>query len=239
MKNARTHGITLIELLIAVTLVSLLSIGMLFALRVGLNAMDSSNRRIVTNRRATGAQRILNEQLGGFLPVIAKCGLPGNDPGVEAPFFQGLPNVLRFVTNYSIDGAWRGMPVIAELFVIPGENGEGVRLVLNEFPYNGPSGAGFFCLPPQNGQAQFGPPRITARTFVLADKLAFCRFIYQEEPPGTTNRSWVPIWGKGDQWPTAIRVEMASLRADPTRVQPQIVTSRIRITKAPYEPFEF
>ena len=42
MKRRPTAGVTLIELLIAVTLLSLLSVGLLFALRIGLNAYSKT-----------------------------------------------------------------------------------------------------------------------------------------------------------------------------------------------------
>ena len=45
------RGVTLVELLIAVTLVALLSMGMLFAMRTGLGALSSTNTRLHDNRR--------------------------------------------------------------------------------------------------------------------------------------------------------------------------------------------
>ena len=47
---------------------------------------------------------------------------------------------MRLVSTFSLQQAWRGQPQILELFVIPGEDGNGVRLVVNEIPYAGPSG---------------------------------------------------------------------------------------------------
>ena len=52
-RNPRA-GLTLIEVLIAVSLVGLLSVGMLWAIRVGVNAMGKSNEKLISNRRVTG-----------------------------------------------------------------------------------------------------------------------------------------------------------------------------------------
>src|ERR687889_557920 len=70
-KRRSERGLTLIEVLIAVTLVSLLSVGILFAIRVGLNAMGRSNARLNENRRVAGAYRVLVQQIEGLIPVIA------------------------------------------------------------------------------------------------------------------------------------------------------------------------
>ena len=53
----RESGTTLIEVLIAVTLLSLLSVGMLTAMRVGFMAFSKTNTRLMENRRAAGAQQ--------------------------------------------------------------------------------------------------------------------------------------------------------------------------------------
>jgi len=55
----RTAGVTLMELLIAVMLLSLLSVGLLFALRIGLNTYSKAQGKLMDNRRVAGAQRIL------------------------------------------------------------------------------------------------------------------------------------------------------------------------------------
>lgn len=245
MSRSRQSGMTLIEVLIAVTLVSLLSVGMLFAIRAGLSAMDASQRRFSANRRAMSAQRILAQQVAGFLPVRARCGAsPVTQGGPLQPFFQGAPQVTRFVTRFSLDGASRGMPQIVELFVIPGQEGRGVRLVVNELPYNGPAGAGFLCLPPGpdpvTGVAgvRFPPPQASPRSFVLADKLAYCRFLYLQSIEPEPDR-WVPAWIRPDYWPRAIRIEMAPLEADSVRIPPMTFTGLIRPNRMVEEPYGF
>ena len=148
MRRRPTAGVTLMELLIAVLLLSLLSVGLLFALRIGLNAYSKTQTRLMDNRRVAGAQRILEQELEGLVPVVAPCGIGTEGGGTPAQFFQGEPETMRLVSTFSLQGAWRGQPQILEIFVIPGAEGRGVRLVVNEIPYQGPQAAGRLCLGP-------------------------------------------------------------------------------------------
>lgn len=247
-QSNQERGVTLIELLIAITLVSLLATGLLFAMRVGINAMESANRRVMTNRKTLGAHRILEQQVGGFMPVSAQCRAPNGQFGGRMPLFQGMPTVMRFVSSYSLQEASRGIPRILEYFLIPGERGEGVRLVVNETPYTGSIGAGMLCMlgapdPASGGSImRFAPPEIRRGTFVLADRLAGCRFSYEETPPPGTPPQvptrWVPVWRKSGEWPRSIRIEMAPLENDPSRVQPMTFTAPVRITRQPGDSSE-
>ena len=59
---------------------------------------------------------------------------------------------MRFVTSYSLEDAWRGRPRIAAMQVIPGENNQGVRLIVNEIAVYRP-GTGW----PGNHRHRTGP----------------------------------------------------------------------------------
>jgi prepilin-type N-terminal cleavage/methylation domain-containing protein len=225
-------GVTLLELLIAVTLVSLLSVGILTAMRVGLNALSKINQRVIANRKALGAQRVIEEEIAGLMPVTAECiGTP-----VKIQFFQGDPESMRFVSSYSLDDASRGYPRILELQVIPGEENHGVRLIVNEHLYTGARSAGLFCLGMMQDPAlgasvpRFVPIQAGPRSFVIADKLAYCRFAYRETQPPPILARWVPRWIR-EEWPTGVRIDMAPLAPDPARVQVHTVIAPIHVNK--------
>jgi prepilin-type N-terminal cleavage/methylation domain-containing protein len=232
MRNRGQAGVTLMELLIAIVLLSVISVGMLFALRIGVNAYSKTQSKLMDNRRVAGAQRILEAELEGLMPVVAMCNAgaqPGIFGGTKAPFFQGQPDTMRLVSAFSLDGAWRGQPQILEIFVIPGAEGRGVRLVVNEIPYTGPVGAGKFCI----AINKYIPAIPSPKSFVLADQLEFCRFSYLDQvPDGSQPAHWVPLFA-GANWPKAIRVEMAPLTPDPSRLQPISLTAPIRIHRSP------
>lgn len=223
MIRPRRHGVTLLELLVAITLLSLLSVGILFAYRIGLTGMTKTNERFLSNRRVLGVERILAQQVAGFIPVKADCGAQGDSPGQRLPFFQGDIQTMRFVSTYSLDEASRGYPRILEFQVIPGE-AEGVRLVVNEFIYTGPRSAGAACIgispDPATGQSlmMFRPVAIGPSSFVLADKLAYCRFGFREERELPAPPIWHARWPHM-AIPGAVRVDMAPLVADPAKLQ--------------------
>lgn len=229
----RRRGVTLIELLVAVTLLSLLSVGLLMALRIGFSAYGKTQTRLMDNRRVAGAQRILEEELEGLIPVVAICG-----GKTKAAFFQGELQVMRLVSTFSLQQAWRGRPQILEVFVIPGEDGKGVRLVVNEIPYTGATGAGQLCsVAEEGGGLRFSPVAPRPDSFVLADKLAYCRFAYLT-PAKEANQPpvWLPIW-KARAWPMGVRVDMAPLDPDPSRLQPVAFTAPIHLHRDPEIPY--
>jgi general secretion pathway protein J len=238
MKRSRI-GVTLIEVLIAVSLVSLLSVGILLALRVGMSALDKANRRLMDNRRVVATERILEQQLAGFMPVIALFAPSPEATGVKVPFFQGREQSMRFVSSYSLQEASRGLPQILEFQVIPGENGRGVRLVVNENIYTGPRSAGVFCLgpgadPELGGAAQrFVPIVVGPRSFVLADKLAECHFSYLGSRSDQDLEQWLPAWTPINRWPLGIRIQIAPLDIDAGRLKPLTVTAPVRVNRDP------
>jgi prepilin-type N-terminal cleavage/methylation domain-containing protein len=230
-------GLTLLEVIIAVTLVSLLSTGIMMAMRVALDALQKANSKLMDNRRVSGAQRVLEQQIAGFMPVRTACA--GSPDAVPAPivFFEGAPQSMRMVSTYSLQEAWRGRPLILEFQVVPGEEGRGVRLVVNEIPYTSAL-AGLLCMgltPDPQGEGsvpRFLPIQVGPQSFVLGDKLAWCRFSYLEPAKAPKVEHWRPDWVLA-RWPLAIRVEMTPLIDNPARLRPLTITAAVRIHRVP------
>ncbi len=229
------RGVTLLELLIAVSLMSLLSLGVLYSMRVGINAMEKTNDRFRKNRRVLGVEKALAAQIAGLMPVTIEC--PGGQGG-KAVLFQGDPQSMRFVSSYSLREGARGYPKLLEFTVIAGEDGNGVRLIVNELPYSGPFSVRGACIgtqpDPLTGQsaALFIPISPRPDSFVLADKLAGVRFIYRDELPPPLLERWTPKW-LANKLPSAIRIEMIPLEASPANLQVTTTTIPIRITANP------
>jgi hypothetical protein len=123
--------------------------------------------------------------------------------------------------------------------VIPGENGEGVRLIVNEHQYTGPLATGSFCTgmasDPVAGvpQVLWRPVIVGPNSFVLADKLASCQFAYKEENPMPQAPDvWRPRWIR-DVTPAAVRFDMVPLHPDPARLQVPPVVAALRPTRNP------
>ncbi len=232
-------GVTLLELIIAISLLGLLSLAILTALRVGVNGMVKANARLMDNRRAAGAQRILEDQIAGFMPVIANCQPADPDgPVVRLPFFQGEPQSMRFVSSYSLGEGWRGMAQVLEFQVTAGAPGEGVRLIVNEHAYTGSVSAGVFCLGTAVDEEaslqvpQFRPIIVGPQSFVLADRLASCRFSYRQTLPAPAGERWVERW-IFPVWPNAVRVDMVPLEPDRARIQPLSLIAPMRVNAEP------
>lgn len=231
----RTAGVTLLEVLIAVTLLSLLSAGMMMAMRIGISALGKTDSRLMENRRVAGAQRILQQELEALIPVVAPCA----NGGAETAVFSGQTSGVTLVTSFSLQEAWRGRPQIIQIFTIPDDSGGGARLVVNETPYLGPEAAGKLCTGVDNdpegagAYGHFAPPTAGPNTFVLADHLRGVRYSFLRPPEKADDPPrWDPVWTAGG-WPAAIRIEMAPLEPSPGRLQPITVTAPMFIYRDP------
>jgi hypothetical protein len=227
----RQAGITLLEVLIAVTLLSVLSAGMMMAMRIGLSALSRTNVRLMDNRRIAGAQRILEQELQGMIPVVSPCGSGGSD-GPMVSLFSGQPNRLTSVTGFSLQAAWRGRPQVIQIFTAPDDQG-GVRLVVNETPYTGPRSAGSVCTGISGLVANFSIPSAGPTSFVLADHLRDVRFQYLHMPEKVEDPGlWTSEW-KDAGWPFGIRVTIVPMEASQARLQPISVTVPIFLNREP------
>ncbi len=222
------RGVTLIELMIAITLVATLSTGMLMAIRTSLITLEKTDARLQSNRRVMSAQQILSREISGIIPVMANCA--GGEGGnlVHALYFTGTSQTLHMVSTYSLAEGSRGSPRILEFQVIPLDAG-GVRLIVNEHLYSGPASTVPFCSSP----AQANP-----QSFVLADRLEYCRFMYHEmNPQSPAAANWIPFWNR-PSLPSAVRIEMAPLIFEPGRLPVLNVTVPIHITREMGVPYE-
>jgi prepilin-type N-terminal cleavage/methylation domain-containing protein len=236
-------GVTLIELLIAVLLLSLLSVGIVITLRVALSAMNKSGTKLMANRRVSSIERILDQEIEGIMPVTADCQVRPDVPGPKLMFFQGETQSMRLASTYSLQQGERGLPMILEYQVIPGDDNQGVRLIVNEHWYTGPRGAGVYCRGVGGGADGgpagpiFVPINIGPDSFVLADKLAYCRFSFRDLVPAPELERWLVRWIK-PILPSAVRVEMAPLVPDSSRLEPVTLTIPVRVTRLPMETYD-
>jgi len=236
--DRRKAGFTLMELLIAMSLLGLLSVGIVLALRIGLSAMNKADSRLMSNRRVTGVERVIEQEIAGIMPVAADCQSSGEGGPAHIMFFQGEPAAMRLVSSYSLQEASRGLPMILEYLVIPGENNLGVRLIVNEHVYTGPRGAGQFCAG-NRPTPLFLPIQTGPTSFVLADKLAYCRFSFRELRLPPAPPRWIPLWTEQRYLPNAIRVEMAPLNPNPGALEPVTLTLPVHVTRLPLEDYVF
>ena len=232
MRNRRA-GLTLMEVLVAISLLSLLSVGILTALRVAASAWERANASLMLDRRIAVANGIFYAALENVAPVYAEAA-QSTQPGMASSFvflfFQGEPQAMRFVTGYSLRGGPRGGLRLMELAVVDGPRGK--RVLLNERPYGGPRAAGALVssvVPEPAGGTRlfFAPIEPQPASFVIADELAGCSFSYllQRAPgqPGT----WTTMWQQPALLPSAVSIQM-SPREETARLRPVTVTAPVR-----------
>lgn len=226
MTRKSNSGITLVEILIAVSLLSLLSVGMLVAMRLGLSTMDRTDAHLVKNRRAATTSGIIESEISGFMFSEANYR-PSPQAIRRVLFLQAESQSMRFVTSFSVENAWRGRPQIAALTVIPGENNRGVRLIVNETPWTGPDQAGQMIAGIETAAPRivhYAPIEAGSQSFVLADKLASCSFSWLEPLPRAPFQRWRPDWIRQDVLPLAVRIEMTPLDTTPADLHISTVT---------------
>jgi prepilin-type N-terminal cleavage/methylation domain-containing protein len=209
MKGRR--GVTLIELLVAMTLFSLLSAAVLYSLRTGLGSLGRVRERVAMSRREIGAERAFDLLVSGMMRTTVFYQQPGLESMSKAFFFQGDPQLMRFVTANSLEGGVHGFPQVVEIAAVPRENNDGFRLVAQERPYTSPFVPGSLIagqfLDPVLGYAvmRFRPFASGGRLFVLSDRLRSVRFEYLEKLDFTP-AVWRPQWIQNAYWPAAVRI---------------------------------
>jgi hypothetical protein len=229
---ASERGVTLLELTIAMSMVAIISVGLLYATRTGFMAYEKTDQRIQSNRRQLSIDRIIHEQLASVIPMRSECsvtpaaGQTGGATSLSANFFTGNAGALRFVTSYSINQGARGLPQIVEWVVVPSP--QGFALVSNEYPYLGPYSLQPFC-----AAGPVDPGRNGGISYRLAEGLLFCRLAFRK--PDTLQLiqpDWVTEWTQL-LLPSAIRVEMRPAIFDPARLTILSATIPIRLTRLP------
>jgi prepilin-type N-terminal cleavage/methylation domain-containing protein len=232
-------GVTLLELMIAITLVAGLSTGMLMAMRTSLLTYEKTAKRLESNRRFVKTQQMLGDQISAVMPVQGFClGDAGQIIGIPS-FLSGSEDILRLVSSYSIAEGARGYPQIVEYRVIAEPRGS-VRLVATERPYTGPRSTTPYCNgapPPPVSSYELGTPSavpLGGESHVLAEHLAYCRFSYHE--PYDQNRFieslWLPLWDK-PLLPAGVHIEMRAAVADTGGLSVLSITVPIQVNRDP------
>ena len=167
----RPRGFTLVEVLVAMVLLSLLMLALTGALRAMGQTEERVEQRVAAADDYRAAVNLLNDVLG----QVSARRFPSQQAGTppQMPFFQATPDALAWVgvmpARYGLGGRH-----YLRLAVEPGEGGSG-QLVLRYAPW---SGAPTFDAWPQ------------AQARVLAAPVQSLALRYQEPASG----GWSPVW---------------------------------------------
>jgi len=223
------RGVTLLELMIAVTLVAGLSTGMLMAMRTSLLTYEKTAKKLESNRRFVKTQQILSSQIAAVIPAQGLCVPAEGQPVAVPSFLSGSVDALRLITSYSIAEGARGYPQIVEYHVLPSDRG-GVRLVATEHPYTGPASTTTFC---SNASAPGGT------AYVLGENLAYCRFSYHEPYNQNTflETPWLPLWDR-PALPAGVHIEMRPMVPESGGLSVLNVTVPIMVDRDPRSVYD-
>jgi general secretion pathway protein J len=192
--RADSRGFTLIEIVLAVSIVAVVVLLAASALRVGLRAWESGQRRVDQQQERRALVELLSETLAGAFPYQGRRGLSPE----RFVLFEGDADGVRFVTNAPplvLDA-----PTAPFHAVVLGRNGSD-ELRLSE------------RIVPTDEPFESGSERILSRS------VARFRLAYRDE-----TGAWQERWDGKEAGgiPTAVRFELAvdPARAAPALVIP-------------------
>jgi len=101
-------GFTLLELLISLVMIGIISIIISSAMRLGLRAVSTGEKKIEQLERTRTSFNIIDSQIQSQIPLTFE----DNDSLEKKYYFQGDKGHLQFPTNYSIWGGQKGYVIV-------------------------------------------------------------------------------------------------------------------------------
>jgi type II secretory pathway component PulJ len=178
--SAREGGFTLLEMVIAITLVATIVVVIMGAMRLGYRSIASGEKKMETLERFRSSLTIIDAQIQSAVPLTQE------QDGAKHFYFKGARTALSLVTNYSIWGGRRGH-VLVDYRVDYDEKG---KLVL--FASEGTVGT------------------LQKRTTVLLKGFDQIFFEYWYIDPTEETGRWVDQWTEEAKTPARVRLWMVS-----------------------------
>jgi hypothetical protein len=216
----------LLELLVSMSVLSLLATTVLFGWRIAAGSWGRVNTMVDEQRRVESVQQVLERQIADMVPVA-----PWLRQGSASVLFQGEREAARFVSRYSL--LHRGRSGLYQIeYQIMEADGGGKQLLLNESPMRSASDVADLLIGTDQTSAgtvlRFAPMERNAATRVLLENAAELYFEYYRPASGANQAGWVDQWtARVNEVPRAmaIRVTPAPGRS---RLQPVPVVVAIR-----------
>ena len=185
-------GFTLMELLVSMTVLSLLVTTILFSWRIAAGAWQKASTHLERSRTVLAVNHLLQEQMASMVPYHVVTST-----GIQSLFFQGEGQVARFLSRYSMAGRMNSGLYRIEYQIVDGPDGT-KQLLMNEYTVRSREELASLMTPPDPSLAtqlfRFAPFQRTPQTFMLIEGLKECRFEYYKPPLLPDPGSWVSRW---------------------------------------------
>ncbi|NWF75480.1 MAG: type II secretion system protein [Nitrospirae bacterium] len=118
-------GFTILELIISITLMGIIVVILMGAMRLGLRSIESGEKKTEQLERMRSSINIIDYQIQSQFPLTYT-----DEDGNKSYYFQAGQDFMQFATNYSIWNGGKGY-VIATYKVIPEDNKEALYVSEN------------------------------------------------------------------------------------------------------------
>lgn len=202
-------GLTLLELMAAIAISGLISLGVLFAARIGMRAWEKGQHSVLQLRRVTNVEDVVQRQIADCVSNSVELNVDGRRYIVR--FFFAEERRLVFLSSYSARAQGRGGLVVADYFAEQQPDGTW-KLWLDERPALDDRAlstwaAGIERSASGEDQIVLRPPD-SANALLLWEDLRECRFQYRRETPLPAGwvGSWPGLWRT--ELPSAVALEV-------------------------------
>jgi prepilin-type N-terminal cleavage/methylation domain-containing protein len=190
------QGFTLLEIIVAVTLVAMLAVGLWAVLRISIRTWSRGTEFIDANQRHRSIVDMVRKQVASAYSLIAP-----SDPvlgGTPYPIFNGVETSFQFISLNSLQFQESPGLTLVTYEIAQGSKGD-YSLIEKESRYLGQ-------LPDQ-----LNPP-IGERTTPILENLASCLFEYFDPGINDNPSQWVKEWDamKIGRLPSAVSIVIIS-----------------------------
>ena len=218
-------GFTLLELLVSMTIVSLLATTILFGWRIAAGAWGRANQLVEDQRRVVAIHQVLATQMAEMTPVT-----PSSRFESTGVFFQGEPRTARFLSRYSLANRSRSGLYRIEYQIADGSDGVH-QLLVNEVPASNSNDIASLLTGteqrPEGMLLRFSPFERSSQTRVLLDDLTEAHFEYYRPAGPLGTAEWVREWSnQGNELPRAMAIRFTT-RPVAGRLQPVSIVAGI------------
>ncbi|MEJ2247595.1 MAG: prepilin-type N-terminal cleavage/methylation domain-containing protein, partial [Acidobacteriota bacterium] len=192
-------GFTLIETIVAVTLVSMMAVGIWSIFRTGIRSWSRGTEYIDASQRYRNILDLVRKQMASAYPLLAP---PDPDsPGPSYPIFYGTETSLNFISLNSLNFQESPGLTLVNYEVISNAEGD-YSLVESEARYTGE-------LPDTEENA------VPVNTIPLFENLTECYFEYRKADDDPDNPGeWVQEWDGQEIGKLPVAISMTMLATD-------------------------